>query len=233
VLLLAGVGPDVDPERGTDLSPGRIERSVAAGVRRLGRVDALWARGVDRATPLEATLTALAAELEAGRLRGWGVSGIDVWQLDAWLSAADRASLPRPAFVRNRRNLFERGDERDLVPLATGEGLALLARAPDAGGRLTDRHIAAEEEAERAAAAGTPRTGDADPALPALLSLRALARERSVPTEALALAWLLGAPGATAVVVAPQAKADWDVVHEALGVDLDDEERERLDAVFS
>jgi aryl-alcohol dehydrogenase-like predicted oxidoreductase len=231
VVILAGTGPDAGPERGTDLSPERIAAAVATGVRRLGRLDALWLRGSDAATPLEATLTALAEQIEAGRLTCWGAADIDVWRLEALLTAADRAVLPRPAFLRNRMSLLQRADQRDLLPLATGEALAVTPRAPFAGGRLTDRHVDAEERAAEAVAAGGRRTGEADPALGGLVRLRDLARERSVSSAALALAWLTGHPAVTGVIVAPRALAEVDVVREAEGIDLDDEERERVDAI--
>jgi aryl-alcohol dehydrogenase-like predicted oxidoreductase len=223
VLILAAVGGPAGPERGADHSPERIEAALAAASRRLGRADLVWLAGADAETPIEATITALAAALEGGRIRGWGAADADVWRLDALLAAADRADLPRPAFVRNRMNLLERSDERDLLPLATGEGLAVLPSAPSAGGRLTDAHVEAEEEAERLAAAGTPRTAEGDPALPALLTLRGLARERSLSTEALALAWLLADPRVTAPIVAARSERVWETVHEALEAEVDEE----------
>jgi aryl-alcohol dehydrogenase-like predicted oxidoreductase len=128
-------------------------------------------------------------------------------------------------------NLLERVDERDLLPLALGEGLGVLPRAPFAAGRLTDRHVEAEETAERAAAAGTPRTTATDPALPALLRLRDLARDRDTSTAALALAWLAGHPADPRPVVAATSQAVWETVHEALELDVDAELRERLDAL--
>jgi aryl-alcohol dehydrogenase-like predicted oxidoreductase len=231
-VILAGIGGTARPDRGSDLSPERLERSLAAAVRRLGRLDLAWLGGSDAETPLEATLTALAAALDAGRMRGWGAGDADVWRLDELLTAADRTGLPRPGFVRIRLNLLERGGERDLLGLAAGEGVGVLARTPLAAGRLTDAHVAAEEAAEVAARAGTPRGAPADPALAALLDLRGFARDRSVSTAALALAWLAGNPGVSATIVAARSPAEWETVHEALEADLDEELRDRLDERF-
>ena len=231
VVVLAGVGGSADPERGADHSPERIEAGLAAASRRLGRADLVWLAAADTRTPLEATLTTLAAAVEDGRVRGWGAADTDVWRLEALLTAADRAELPRPAFVRVRLNLLEREAERDLMPLATGEGLAVLTRGAFAAGRLSDAHIEAEEEAERLAATGVPRTGEADPALPALLTLRGLARERSVSTAALALAWLLGAERVTAPIVAARSERVLETVHEALDAEVDEELLDRIGAL--
>lgn len=228
-VVLAGVGAAADPGRGSDLSPERLTHDLTVAAGRLGRVDLAWLRGADAFTPLEASLLPLADAVERSALLGWGAAGVDVRQLEALLMAADRAGLPRPSFVRIRMNALELRDERDLLPLATGEGLGVLVHAPFAGGRLTGRHIAAEVAAEEAVAAGEPRGEDADPQLPRLLVLRDLARERDVSVEGLALAWLAGHPAVTASIVAPRAAAQWDAMHEALETDLAADERERLD----
>jgi aryl-alcohol dehydrogenase (NADP+) len=230
-VVLAGVGAAAGPERGSDHSPERLEAGLAAASRRLGRADLVWLAGADAETPIEATITAVAAAVEEGRIAGWGAADIDVWRLEALLTAADRAALPRPAFVRIRLHLLGREAERDLLPLATGEGLGVLARMPFAGGRLTDAHVEAEEEAERLVTAGGTRSTPVDPALPALLALRALARERSMSTAALALAWLLGHPQVTAPIVAARSERDWETVHEALEAEVDEELLDRVGAL--
>jgi aryl-alcohol dehydrogenase-like predicted oxidoreductase len=230
-LILAGVGGPAGPERGADHAPERVEAGLAATSRRLGRADLVWLAGADAETPIEATLTALAAAVEEGRIAGWGAADVDVWRLEALLTAADRAALPRPAFLRNRMNLLDRTDERDLLPLAAGEGLGVLSRAPFAGGRLTDAHVEAEEEAERLAATGAGRSAPADPALPALLALRDLARERSLSTAGLALAWLLGHPRIAAPIVVARSERVWETVHEALEAEVDEELLDRVGAV--
>lgn len=231
VVILAGLGGVAGPERGADHSPQRLTAGLAAASRRLGRADLVWLAGTDAQTPIEATLTVLAAALEEGRIAGWGAADIDPWRLEALLTAADRAALPRPVFIRTRMHLLDRGPERDLLPLATGEGLGVLARAPFADGRLTDPHIEAEEEAERRIAAGAPPAAPADPALPALLVLRDLARDRSLSTAALALAWLLHHRHVTAAIVAARSERVWETVHEALGAEVDEELLDRVDVL--
>lgn len=232
-VLLAPVGVVADPERGSDLSPERVERGLVGRARRLGRLDAAWVRGTDEDTAPEATVTALAAGIESGLIRAWGAGDADVRRLETWLTAADTAGLPRPAFVRIRWSLVERNVERDLLALTAGEGVAVLVSGPLAGGRLTDQHVAREEAAERAAAAGAPRTAEADPLLPALLALRDLAREHDATTSAVALAWLLGHAAAPALVVPAVPGAGWDAAPESLDVQLDEEERDRLDDLFA
>ena len=229
VVVLAAVGGNADPGRGSNLSAARVTQDLGVAARRLGRLDLAWLRGADAQTPLEDSLAPIAAALEEGRIRGYGAGGFDAWQLEALLAAADRAGLPAPGFVRVRFNLVDRAAERDLLPLATGEGLAVLAAAPLAAGRLTDAHVAEEEAAEQAArAAAEPRSAPPDPDLGRLIAVRDLARARDVSTSAIAIAWLLGHPAVAAAVIAPRAAAEWDWVHEALAAPLADDELDRL-----
>ncbi|MGT2426570.1 aldo/keto reductase [Amnibacterium kyonggiense] len=212
--------------------PGRIDAHLAAAARRLGRVDLGWLRGADAETPVEDTLQALAGAIEDGRLRGWGAGDVDARALEALLAEADRAALPRPVLARVRLNLLERDALRDLAPLAGGEGVALLAGAPLGAGRLTGRHVAAEESAAEAIRFGAPRDAPIDPALDALVALRDLARELDLTLEGMALAWLLSTGSVASTVATPRAKADWDPVHEALERPLDAETVERLESLL-
>jgi aryl-alcohol dehydrogenase-like predicted oxidoreductase len=232
IVVLSGVGEHVGRGRGSDLSPVRLESHLAAASRRLGRVDLAWLRGADAETPLEDTLQPLAEAIESGRVRGWGAGDADAWALEGMLAEADRLGLPRPSFVRIRLNLLERDRLRDLAPLAVGERIAIVAGAPLGAGRLTGRHVAAEESAAEAIRFGAPRDTPIDPALEQLVALREVARDLDMTLEGLALAWLLAKDAVAGTVVAPRAKADWDAVHEALERPLDAETAERVEAAL-
>lgn len=232
IAVLSGVGTVVGRGRGSDLSPVRIEAHLAAGSRRLGRIDLAWLRGADAETPVEDTLQPLAAAIESGRVRGWGLGDADAWRLEGALSESDRLGLPRPAFVRIRLNLLERDALRDLAPLAAGEGVAILAGAPLGAGRLTGRHVAAEESAAEAIRFGAPQDTPVDPALDTLVALRGLTQDLDLTLEALALSWLLATEAIASTIVTPRAKADWDAVHEALERPLDAETVERVESLL-
>ena len=181
----------------------------------------------------EATVAALAAGIEEGTIRAWGAGQADVRALERWLDAADSAGLPRPSFVRVRWSLVDRTPERDLLELAIGEDVALLAAGVLGHGRLTDRYVADQEAIEEAVAAGTPRTAEPDPLLSALLTLRDLAREHEASTSAVALSWLLGHEAAPAAIVPAAPSAEWDAAPEALALELDEEEQEMISELFA
>ncbi|MBW4041743.1 MAG: aldo/keto reductase [Acidobacteria bacterium] len=232
IAVLSGVGAVVGRGRGSDLSPVRLEAHLAAGSRRLGRIDLAWLRGTDAETPLEDSLQPLAAAIESGRVRGWGAGDADARALEGLLSEADRLGLPRPSFVRIRLNLLERDRLRDLAPLAAGEQVAILAGAPLGAGRLTGRHVAAEESAAEAIRYGAPRDTPVDEALETLIALRTLAQDLDLTLEAMALAWLLSSESIASTIVTPRARGDWDAVHEALERPLDADTVERIDSLL-
>jgi aryl-alcohol dehydrogenase-like predicted oxidoreductase len=72
-----------------------------------------------------------------------------------------------------------------------------------------------------------------DATFDALEAFEGEARARGVSMAALALAWLLHVPDVTAVVVGPNTVAQLAPVREALGIQLSNDDRARLEALFA
>ncbi len=228
VLVGAVIGRlGVPGPREADLTHAAVTGAIAARVKRFGRFDLATTAGADPETPLTASLEAFAAALESGAIRAYGIGRADVWKLENWLTAADKAGLPRPSWVRNRYHLLDLRDERDLLPLAAGEGIAHIATDPLADGALTGRFAAAADVEP------DPDGPEPDPRLGRVAALRTLARELDVSVEGAALAWLRVAPGGAAVEVTPRSSADWDPMHEALERDLDEDFADRIRAAVA
>ncbi|MCU1414664.1 MAG: tas [Microbacteriaceae bacterium] len=221
---------------GIDLTAGHIERQLALSRSRLGTVDLYLSHAPDPSTPLEATITAFAAAIDAGQIRAYGCSNLTVHDLEAVLLAADRAALPRPGWIQNEFSLAARSDERDLLPLAAGEGLGYTAYSPLAGGVLAGRYRFDEEPPEGSRLAIAPRMyvgAFTEKTLDAVTRLGAVARERDVSTAGLALWWLLRHPSVTAPIVSPRRTEQWDAVTEALALEPDDALFEQVGALFA
>jgi len=62
--------------------------------------------------------------------------------------------------------------------------------------------------------------------------LRTVARELDVSTATLALAWVRAHPQVTASIVSPRRSAQWDDVTDSLALDLDDDQFQRVSALF-
>jgi aryl-alcohol dehydrogenase-like predicted oxidoreductase len=237
VLVETKVGNVVEKgQSGIDLSAAHIERQLALSRSRLGSVDLYLSHAPDPSTPLEETITAFAAAIDAGTIRAYGCSNLTVRDLEAVLTAADRTSLPRPGWIQNGFSLVARGDERDLLPLAIGEGLGYTAYSPLAGGVLAGRYRLDEEPAAGSRLAIAPAMyADAltERNLDRVALLGGLARERGLSTAGLALWWLLQHPSVTAPIVSPRRTSQWDAVTEALALGPDADLFEQLGALFS
>jgi diketogulonate reductase-like aldo/keto reductase len=95
--------------------------------------------------PLEETLDAFAALIDAGKIRHWGVSNFDVvdmielWKLDGGAKVATDQVL---------YNLTRRGIEYDLMPWCRNRNIPVMAYSPIEQGRLLD-HMELKDVAAR------------------------------------------------------------------------------------
>jgi aryl-alcohol dehydrogenase-like predicted oxidoreductase len=116
--------------------------AIDASLKRLGTdyVDLYQLHSDDRVTPLDETLEALDIIQRSGRARYVGVSNYLAYRLARMLGRADVLRLARPVSVQPRYSLLFREIERELLPLASEEGLAVISYNPLAGGLLTGKH---------------------------------------------------------------------------------------------
>jgi diketogulonate reductase-like aldo/keto reductase len=109
-------------------------RACEASLRRLGtdRIDLYLLHWRGR-VPLAQTLDGFAALAEAGKIRHWGVSNLDL---------ADMRELTAlPGFCQTNQilyNLSRRGPEHDLLPWHASAGIPVMAYSPVEQGRLLD-----------------------------------------------------------------------------------------------
>lgn len=131
--------------------PGNATRSgtIAAcerSLKRLGtdRIDLYLLHWRGR-TPFAETIAAFEALQDAGKIRHWGVSNMDVDDMSeiARASGGDAMATNQVLY-----NLTRRGIEYDLLPQAQARGLPLMAYSPIEQGRLTE-YPEVEEVADR------------------------------------------------------------------------------------
>ncbi|MGV2290328.1 aldo/keto reductase [Trinickia sp. YCB016] len=116
--------------------------AIDASLKRLGTdyVDLYQLHSDDQDTPLDETLDALDTIVRSGRVRYIGVSNFLAYRLAKALGRADLRGLARFVSVQPRYNLLFRQIERELLPLAREEGLAVMPYNPLAGGLLSGKH---------------------------------------------------------------------------------------------
>jgi aryl-alcohol dehydrogenase-like predicted oxidoreductase len=213
------------------LSADRIRRQIDASLARLG-VDAVplfLAHAMDPNVPIAETIGTFEELVEEGRLRAYGGSNVDA----AWLEEALRHG--RPSWAQNSYSLLEREDKDEAIRICIREGLGYTPYSPLAGGWLTGKYRRGE-----APPPGSRMTLRPDPYLhfqndrvfDALEAFEEHARKRGTSPAALAIAWLLGDPNVTAVVVGPRRPEQLRPAIEALDLQLSSSERDQLSGLF-
>jgi len=97
----------------------------------------------DAATTLalmDDVLGTLAREVEAGRIRAFGLSNETAWGTTRWIDRAALTGGPRVASVQNEYSLLCRLYDTDMAEMAVNEGVTLLAFSPLAAGFLTGKY---------------------------------------------------------------------------------------------
>jgi 1-deoxyxylulose-5-phosphate synthase len=116
--------------------------AIDGSLRRLGTdyVDLYQLHIDDASTPLDESLEALDVIVRSGKARYAGVSNILAYRLARALGRSDVSHITRFVSVQPRYNLLFREIERELLPLAQEEGLAVIPFNPLAGGLLTGKY---------------------------------------------------------------------------------------------
>ena len=225
-----------DPEdRG--LSRDRILREVEGSLERLGveRLDLYLTHEPDSETPIEETLRALDELVQSGKVRAIGASNLDAGQLEEALETSDRLGLARFGWVQNEFSLLQQGAQ-GVLPVCEREGLGFTPFSPLGGGWLTGKYR--RGEGYPVGSRMTLRPGPyedlaTEETFRALDGLAAAAAERGVEPATLAIAWVLGHPQVTAVVVGPRRPEHLEPALAALEVRLEPGERDALSELFS
>lgn len=94
-------------------------------------------------------------QIDAGRIRHFGLSNESAWGTAKWISLAEQNGLPRPVSIQNEYSLLCRAYDTDLAELTQHEDVDLLAFSPLAGGLLSGKYAPdiTPEKSRRAASA--------------------------------------------------------------------------------
>lgn len=127
-----------------------IMNAIDASLRRLDTdyLDLYQIHMFDKHTPIDETLGALDDVVRSGKVRYIGCSNHTAWQLARAIGRSELRDIVRYESVQPRYNLLFRNIERDLLPLADHDDIAVIPYNPLAGGMLTGKHIAAESPAD-------------------------------------------------------------------------------------
>lgn len=192
------------------LTRAHIMAQVEASLRRmqLDFIDLYQIHGFDPVTPLEETVEALDAVVRAGKARYVGFCNLPAWRAGKALAIADRRGQARFVSAQMFYAIAARDIEREIVPLAEEEGLAILPWSPLAGGLLSGKFSdeGAAPSDSRRAAFDFPFV-DKPRALACVAAMRPIAARLGVSVAQVALAYLLAKPAVTSVIIGARTDA--------------------------
>jgi aryl-alcohol dehydrogenase-like predicted oxidoreductase len=199
VLGRMGPGPNQ-----TGLSRFHILSAVDASLKRLqlDHIDLYQIHGSDPATPLEETLEALDTCVRSGKVRYIGLCNLQAWQITKSLWISDRKNLARFESLQMYYSIGGRELEREIVPLANDQRLAILPWSPLAGGFLSGKFSRDSKGPE-----GSRRTTfdfppiDRERAFNIIDAMRPIAKAHDASVARVALAWLVHQPHVTSVII--------------------------------
>lgn len=205
-------------------------QAVEDSLRRLktDRIDLYFVHMDDQVTPVEEIVRGLDELVRAGKILYGGFSNYPAWRIARAATIADLRGWTPIAAVQIEYNLLQRTTERELLPMARGMGLGVMAWSPMAGGLLTGKYRTGERGRATDLKASVLHHGAAllDPVLDALFGV---AEETGATPGQVAIAWV-AARGALPVI-GPRTRAQLDDNLAAVSLQLTAEQIRRLNAV--
>lgn len=213
-----------------------IMRALEASLRRLDTeyVDLYQLHSWDAETPIDETLQALDDVVRSGKVRYIGISNLLAYQLARSIGRAEVLGTASFVSVQPRYNLLFRENERELFPLCSEEGIAVIPYNPLAGGFLSGKHQpGAPTEGGRftlgwAAGRYQERYWN-DRMFATIEELRPIAESAGVSMAKMAVQWVLANPVITSPIIGaskPEQLADSVA---AVDAPLDAELKAKLD----
>ncbi len=184
--------------------------AIDASLRRLDTdyVDLYQLHWDDPTTPLDETLEAFDTIVRSGKARYIGISNILAYRLARSLGRSDMLRVARYVSVQPRYNLLFREVERELLPLADEEGLAVIPFNPLAGGLLTGKYSHDKSPDKGRFSQEIGQFGEVYQQrywhrrqFDTVEKLLAIAKEHGKPLATLGIAWVLANPVITSVIL--------------------------------
>jgi len=219
-------------------SPENIRKQVQASLERLmiDQIDIYMLHSPDDEVPIAEALGALDEQVNAGHIKTIGCSNHSVAQLQEGLNISREKGYPRFEIVEPPYNLGDRSAEPELLPLCQREEIATLTYSPLAAGFLSGKYERTEERHNFPKGTRfdiSPAHADVyfnDRNFRVLERLREKASEMDEPMVYLAMAWVLGHPGVTSVLVGARTSAHLDNAIRARDEGISAELRDEMSA---
>jgi aryl-alcohol dehydrogenase-like predicted oxidoreductase len=188
----------------------------------------------DGETPLEETLDALDMLVGSGKVRYIGCSNYSGWHLMKALGISERRGYQRFISQQIHYTLQARDAESELIPISIDQGIGILIWSPLAGGLLSGKYRRGQQTPEGTRHFnnwGEPPINDENKLYDIIEAVVEIAGSHKVSAAQIALAYLLGRPAVTSVIIGARTEEQLIDNLAAANVTLTPEARARLDAV--
>lgn len=199
----------------------------------LDHIDLLYIHGVDIITPLEETMRGLEDVVRSGKVRYIGCCNIPAWMVTKANGISDKHGWNKFDALQYYYTIAGRDVEREIVPMAESEGLALMPWSPLAGGFLTGKYTRSNQKAEgdtRRNAFDFPPVNK-EKAYDIIDKIAEIAKEHKASVAQIALAWLLHLKAVTSVIIGARTNEQLTENLKSVEIILTTEELSILDTV--
>jgi aryl-alcohol dehydrogenase-like predicted oxidoreductase len=198
----------------------------------LDHIDLYQLHGYDPLTPLDVVLDTLNDMVRSGKVRYIGLCNMAAWQIMKGLGISDRRNLARFESVQAYYTIAGRDLEREVVPLLKDQEMGLMVWSPLAGGLLSGKFNAdgTGPDGSRRVSFDFPVV-DKPRAFRCVDVMRDVAKRHDATVAQVALAWLLGRPQVTTVIMGAKTPAQLQDNLGATQLTLGEDDMQALDAV--
>jgi len=216
------------------LSRYHIFQSVDESLQRmqLDHMDILYVHGVDLKTPIEETMRALNDIVLTGKVRYIAVCNWPAWMVMKAQGIADKHGWNKFVGLQYFYSLAGRDIEREVLPLAADQNLAVMPWSPLAGGFLSGKYTRNTEKA-----GGSRRdTFDFPPINKEktydIIDVAAeIGKQNDVSVAAVALAWVRQQAGITSTIIGAKNVDQLNDNIKSTGLVLSAEDLKKIDEV--
>ncbi|MDP8223189.1 MAG: aldo/keto reductase [Candidatus Lernaella stagnicola] len=213
------------------LHPDSVRREVEQSLRRLGTdyIDLMQTHWPDATTPIQDTMAELLKLKDEGKIRAIGASNVEPSHLREYLAAGQLDN------IQENFSMIDRQIERDLLPMARENGLAVLAYSPMVLGLLTGKIGPDRRFEEGDLRLGDPRfSAEGLQRMQGLLAgFQPIAENHDATIGQLVIAWTAAQPGLTHVLCGAR-RPDQAAENAAAGdLLLSEDELVRIDAALA
>jgi aryl-alcohol dehydrogenase-like predicted oxidoreductase len=237
IIVTTKVGNRVGDRPGDfGLSRRHIFEQVEESLRRLrtDRIDLYLTHAPDPSTPVAETVGVFGELVHAGKIRNYGLSNFGAGEIERAIAAADELGVVRPVNVQDSFSLLDRVTSAGVMEVCARRGVGFTAYSPLAGGWLTGKYRAGQpfpEGSRMTLLPGPYAHLTAESTFAALERLRSHAASLGLSLPAMALAWALGEPAVTGLVLGPRSPDQLTRMRDAADISLTPADRAEIAAI--